>query len=42
MQDDRKIKLHDNFPLKGIFGISIKILYLLDRHDMLLDVNHVL
>jgi len=42
MQDDRKIKLHGNFPLKGIFGISTKIPHSPGRHDTLLDVNHVL
>ena len=42
VQEDRRIKLHDNFPLKDIFGIFTKILYLSSRHDTLLDVNLIL
>ena len=42
MQVDRRIELYENFPLKGIFEILPKFLYLLGRHDTLLDVNLVL
>ena len=42
MSDDRKIELYGNSLLKGSFGISPEIPYLLGRHDTLLDVNLVL
>ena len=42
MQGDRRIELHDNFSLKDIFDIFIKILYLLDKYDILLDINLIL
>ena len=42
MFDDRRIELYGNFSLKDIFDISIKILYHLDRHDRLLDINLIL
>ena len=42
MQADRRIELHGNFLLKGIFDIFIKIPYLSGKHDTLLDINLIL